>query len=183
MAFTQQKVTAIHLLSTQAVKSHFESLTRSAPTAMSSSEWNSSSAVSYGGDGEWKALQGEEDTSLIILSSHGSFTCPESQLSITAGRIKTAGAPKVRRTHQICQQAARKHPQSPQPQPAAIKVLHHCRERNPRPPEGQRKTQLPACHILSGRVIPGNKTALTHLCSGCREQKMRSWVQVQETNL
>lgn len=95
MAFAQQKVTAIHLLSTQAVKSHFESLTRSAPTAMSSSEWNSSSAVSCGGDGEWKALQGEEDTSLIILSSHGSFTCPESQLSITAGRIKTAGAPKV----------------------------------------------------------------------------------------
>lgn len=110
MGFTQQKVTPIHLLSTQAVKSHFESLTHSAPTAMSSSEWNSSSAVSCGGDGEWKALQGEEDTSLIILSSHGSFTCPESQLSITAGRIKAAGAPKVRRTHQICQQAARKHP-------------------------------------------------------------------------
>lgn len=32
----------------------------------------------------------------------------------------------------------------------AIKVLHRCRDGNPRPPEGQRGTQLPACHVLMG---------------------------------
>lgn len=179
MARTPQEVILIHLLSTQAAESHFERRACSAPTAMSSSEWNSSSAVSCGGDGEGKVLQGKGDTSLIILSSRGSFTCPESCQS-QPGALRQRVPPKVRCTHQICQRAARKHPRSPKPQPAAIKVLHRCRGKNLRPPEGQRETQLPACHILSGRVIPGNKTALTHLCGGCRDQKMRLCVQVQE---
>lgn len=57
------------------------------------------------------------------------------------------------------------------PQSAAIKVLLCRGERTRRPPEGQREIQLPACHILSARVILGNKTARTHLCTGCRDPR------------
>lgn len=58
-----------------------------------------------------------------------------------------------------------------EPQPAAIKVLLCWGERTPRPPEGQQEIQLPACHMSSAGVILGNKTDLSHLCTGCRDPK------------
>lgn len=47
--------------------------------------WDSSSAVGCGGGTEWReGERGRTYTPLIIFSSHGSFACPVSQLSITA---------------------------------------------------------------------------------------------------
>lgn len=86
--------------------------------------------------------------------------------------IKSAGAQSGGCARQICQQAGRKNSEGAQkPQSAAIKVLLCRGERTRRPPEGQREIQLPACHILSARVILGNKTARTHLCTGCRDPR------------
>lgn len=44
-------------------------------------------------------------------------------------------------------------------------------EKTPRPPEGQREIQLPACHTSSAGGILGNKRARTHLCSSCRDRR------------
>lgn len=108
-----------------------------------------------------------------LHSSHYSFfSCPVSQLSITA-RASSQREPRMYSA--LIKSASRQGEntyRAQSHQPVAIKVLlHRGGKKNLRPPEGQRKTQLPACHILSARVILGNKTALTHLCTGCGDPR------------
>lgn len=130
VAFTQQKCHTNPFSEYSAVKLYFVCSMLSPRQQCHAVSGTSSSAASSGGDGEWKEVDEEEDPlPLIILSSHGSFTCPVSQLSITAQASSQWGAQNVRCTHQICQQAGWKHLLSPVPQPVAIKVLLCCGKR------------------------------------------------------
>lgn len=84
-AFTQQKSHTNPFSSTQQSNHTLCLLYALYPTAMSSCEWDSSSAVCCGADAEWREVEEGEDTLFSLsFSSPGAFTCSASQLSVTS---------------------------------------------------------------------------------------------------